>query len=410
MKAEIIAVGTEILLGQIVNTNAAYISQKLADLGMDMYYQQVVGDNQKRLLEVLEQARQRSDLIILCGGLGPTEDDITKQTVAKFLGEPLIYDEIALKKVLDFFEKSKREMSENNRQQALMIENGQAIQNPLGLACGCFYQTKSTSYLLLPGPPSELKGMMCEQAVPLLKKHFSQDHKLVSRYLRFIGIGESKLDEELKEILKGQTNPTVAPYAKSNEVMLRVTASGDTDEDCHKLLDEMENKINELVGDYFYAYGEETSLEEVVIQQLIKKGQTLSIIEGMTGGEGQKRLAQVSGSEQVFYGGVTVYQAESYQNLLGLSVKELKENGEISLMTAKKMAKAGQTLFKTDYTLALVGNAGPEKKEGQEVGTIILVLMTPAGEKHDEFIISRSPGYIRDGAVKYGLNLLRKTL
>lgn len=410
MNAEIIAVGTEILLGQIVNSNATYISQNLADLGMDMYYQQVVGDNQQRLLEVLEQAKKRSDLIILCGGLGPTEDDLTKQTVAKFLGERLIYDEQALKKVLDFFQKSQREMPENNRQQALMIENGQAIQNPVGLACGCFYQTKANSYLLLPGPPSEMKAMMREMVIPLLKKKFPQDHKLVSRYLRFIGIGESKLDEELKEILDSQTNPTVAPYAKSNEVMLRVTASGETDTKCQKLLDEMEAKIMSLVGQYFYAYGEQTTLQEVVVQQLKEKGLTLSVVEGMTGGECQKRLAQVPESERVFYGGVTVYQSETYQNLLGISTAELQENGAISLVTAKKMAEAAQSLFKTDYTLALVGNAGPEKVENQEVGTIILVLVTPYGVNHREFIISRSPGYIRDGAVKHGLNLLRQVL
>lgn len=407
MKAEIIAVGTEILLGQIVNTNATTLSEELADLGIDVYYHTAVGDNHDRIIGSLEQAQKRSDLIVLCGGLGPTEDDLTKQTVADFLGEQLIYDQKALAKVESFFEVSKRKMTENNRQQAHIIEHGQPIYNPVGLACGCLYQDGRQYYLLLPGPPTELKGMLKEEVVPLFSKLFPQEHQLVSRYLHYIGIGESKLDTVLADILHEQTNPTVAPYAKSNEVMLRLTASGASKNECALLLDELEEKVQALVGEYFYAYGKDATLEEIVVQKLLAARQTVAVIEAASGGECQRRLSQIPNFEAVCAGGMTVPNKLSKERGLGLSSEQLQFDGEISLETTIKMAQAGQRLFGADYTVAITCVAGPESIETQVPGTIILALLTPNGLKTQEMIISRDRTYIKDGAVKYALELLR---
>lgn len=256
MKAEIIAVGTELLLGQVVNSNATFLSEELAGLGFEVYYHTVVGDNPERLETVLDLADSRSELVVLCGGLGPTEDDLTKQVVAKHVGKELIRDEAGYQKLQAFFAKREQPMTENNLLQALIIDGGQALANRTGLAVGIFYQAPSVNYLLLPGPPNELKPMVYEQAVPLLKKQFIQEEQLISRVLRFYGIGESRLVTELKELIEEQTNPTVAPYAKPNEVTLRLTVKCKTEAIGQQQLDELEQVIMNRVGEFFYGYGE----------------------------------------------------------------------------------------------------------------------------------------------------------
>ncbi|MFY8329389.1 competence/damage-inducible protein A [Vagococcus carniphilus] len=410
MKAEIIAVGTEILLGQIVNTNAAYLSQYLTNLGFDIYHQEVVGDNEERLLKVLDEASQRSDLVVVCGGLGPTEDDLTKQTVAKYVGKPLVYDEEALAHVIDFFKYSKKPMTENNKQQALTIEGAKTIQNNAGLACGLLYEKKRTHYLLLPGPPSEMKAMAEDGVTPLLREILPNHTKLVSRYLRFIGIGESRLVTDLKELIDNQTNPTIAPYAKSNEVMLRITAKCDSEEQGNQMLDVMEKEINQLVGGYFYGYGENLTMEEVVVSLLKEKQQTLTVVEGLTGGLCQNRLTDIPGSSSVYPGGFITYSTKSKADLLGLSVEELESKGVYNQQTVEKLAVQGSNQMETDYALAIIGIAGPTNEEDQPVGTLYLALKTPTTVLSETMIINRERDYIRDGAVKHAFNLLRKHL
>lgn len=410
MKAEIIAVGTEILLGQIVNTNAAYLSQYLTNLGFDIYHQEVVGDNEERLLKVLDEASQRSDLVVVCGGLGPTEDDLTKQTVAKYVGKPLVYDEEALAHVIDFFKYSKKPMTENNKQQALTIEGAKTIQNNAGLACGLLYEKKRTHYLLLPGPPSEMKAMAEDGVTPLLREILPNHTKLVSRYLRFIGIGESRLVTDLKELIDNQTNPTIAPYAKSNEVMLRITAKCDSEEQGNQMLDVMEKEIDQLVGDYFYGYGENLTMEEVVVSLLKEKQQTLTVVEGLTGGLCQNRLTDIPGSSSVYPGGFITYSAKSKADLLGLSVEELDSKGIYNQQTVEQLAIQGSNRMTTDYALAIIGIAGPTNEEDQPVGTLYLALKTPTKVLSETMIINRERDYIRDGAVKHAFNLLRKHL
>lgn len=404
MKAEIIAVGTEILLGQIVNTNATYLSQKLTELGFDLYHQQVVGDNEARLLNSIEDASNRSDLVVLCGGLGPTEDDLTKQTVAKFVGEELMYDEEALKHVTDYFIYSDRPMTENNKQQALTIKGATTIQNPAGLACGLIIEKSKTYYLLLPGPPREMKKMVEVGVLPLLSKMLPNKTKLVSRYLRFMGIGESRLVTELSEMIETQTNPTIAPYAKSNEVMLRITAKCENERAGEALLNQIEIEIMKKVGDYFYGYGENLTMEEVVVALLNEKKQTLSIIETTTGGLCQSRISKVVASSEILCGGRVLYSDSSLSTYLNeKTTLYTTENGEALAVKIKAE-------MQTDYGLSIMIVDEKHKYNEQPVGTVFIAIATEKEVYSEKMVINRDFEYIKDGAVKHSLNYLRKVI
>lgn len=409
MRAEIIAVGTEILLGQIVNTNASYLADYLTQLGFDMYHQQVVGDNESRLLAVLDEASKRSELVVLCGGLGPTEDDLTKQTTAKFLGKELFYDSEAAARLEEFFSVPFIEVTENNKRQALAISGGTTIQNPAGLACGVLYQGETTSYLLLPGPPREMEAVTRE-ATTLLKELLPNDHHLYSSYLRFMGIGESKLAEVLEELIINQTNPTLATYAKSNEVMLRITAKCDNALERDELIKEMEALVFEKVGNYFYGYGENLTIEEVVIDLLKEKKQTLSVVEGVSGGLCQGRLTDVPGSSEVFEGGVVTYSAKSKLKLIESANLDVSVLNQISEKQAIELAKAIQQTTNTTYGLSIIGAAGKEGLDGYPMGTIFIAFASEKEVISKKLLIKRERDYIKDGAVKHGLNLLRKQL
>ena len=273
MKAEIIAVGTEILTGQIVNTNAQFLSEKFAELGIDVYFQTAVGDNEERLLSVLEQARQRSDMIVLCGGLGPTDDDLTKQTLAKFLHRPLVFDGQAMDKLNHFFAARPAVLkTANNERQAQIVEGATPLQNRTGLAVGGLLEVEGKTYIVLPGPPSELKPMVQEQLLPLI----DQDHQqLYSRVLRFFGIGESQLVTIIDDFIKNQTDPTIAPYAKTGEVTLRVSTKAPSQDLAEQKLDQLEAKLMTVqsledrpLSSYFYAYGDDNSLPQVAFDCL----------------------------------------------------------------------------------------------------------------------------------------------
>lgn len=279
MKAELIAVGTEILTGQIVNTNAQFLSEKCAELGIDVYFHTAVGDNEQRLLSVLEVASQRSDLVILCGGLGPTEDDLTKQTLATFLGRNLVFDEKAMAKLDRFFaSRPGRVRTPNNERQAQIVEGSQALQNPAGLAVGGMIEQTGVTYIVLPGPPSELKAMFSESLLPLLSQSQQQ---LYSRVLRFFGIGESQLVTVLADLIDNQTDPTIAPYAKVGEVTLRLSTKASSQEEANLRLNQLEEEIlqHDKLVDYFYAYGEDNSLVKTVATRLAEKRQTIAIVE-----------------------------------------------------------------------------------------------------------------------------------
>ena len=271
MRAELIAVGTEILTGQIVNTNVQFLSEKFAELGIDVFFHTAVGDNEERLLSVLETARHRSNLVVLCGGLGPTEDDLTKQTLAKFLNRGLVFDEEASQRLDDFFAtRPQYARTPNNERQAQIIEGFTAIQNITGLAVGGLQEVDGVTYVVLPGPPSELKPMVNENLVPLLSTNHT---KLYSRVLRFFGIGESQLVTVLKDLIESQTDPTLAPYAKTGEVTLRLSTKAKSQEAADVKLDMLEAHIAAIptiegqpLGDLIYGYGEDNSLASVVFE------------------------------------------------------------------------------------------------------------------------------------------------
>lgn len=371
MHAEVISVGTEILLGQITDTNSTFISQRLAELGIDVYFKTVVGDNEKRLLQALEIASGRSDMVILSGGLGPTKDDLTKQTVAKFLNCGLLTDKNALEYIEEYYRQNNRKMTDNNLLQAKYLEGSVSLPNESGMAVGSYYQNQNgPDFILLPGPPSEMRPMFDKEAMPRLKKNYAKEHLLFSRVLRFYGIGESQLVTELDDLINGQTNPTIAPYAKVGEVTLRLTAQADSKESAKEILDETEQVISKRVGQYLYGYGDDNSLPKVVVEKLKQRGLTVSASESLTGGSFQKAVTDIAGSSQIFPGGFVTYSASAKENLLDIPKEIIIENGVVSEATAKWMAERTRIKMGTDFGVSFTGVAGPDTLEGNPAGTV----------------------------------------
>ncbi|MDN2452815.1 competence/damage-inducible protein A [Lactobacillus sp. UCMA15818] len=412
MHAEIIAVGTEILLGQIVNTNATFVAKRLADMGIDVYFESVVGDNEERLLSEIKRAESRSNLIILIGGLGPTKDDLTKQTVAKFLEKKLIEDKPAMAKIIRYYTETGKVMTENNKIQALYIQDSIALKNETGFAVGNYFKNSNgTDFLLLPGPPSEMKPMFVHQAQPQLQETYFNDHRLFSRVLRFFGIGESMLVTKLADLIDGQSNPTIAPYAKTSEVTLRLTASSKTEDDAIKMLDKLENKINKRVGEFMYGYGDDNSLVAVVVEQLKKKKFTISAAESLTAGKFQSTLGSIPGVSTTFYGGVVTYSNQAKEQLLGVSHETLENAGAVSEQTAKEMADSVRKKLGTDVGISFTGVAGPTELEGQPVGTVWIGLAIKGRKTAAKlYHFSSTRYFIRERATLSGLDYIRRSL
>lgn len=412
MHAEVISVGTEILLGQITDTNSTFISQRLAELGIDVYFKTVVGDNEKRLFQALEIASGRSDMVILSGGLGPTKDDITKQTVAKFLNCGLLTDKDALEYIEEYYRQNNRKMTDNNLLQAKYLEGSVSLPNESGMAVGSYYQNQNgPDFILLPGPPSEMRPMFDKEAMPRLKKNYAKEHLLFSRVLRFYGIGESQLVTELDDLINGQTNPTIAPYAKVGEVTLRLTAQADSKESAKEILDETEQVISKRVGQYLYGYGDDNSLPKVVVEKLKQRGLTVSASESLTGGSFQKAVTDIAGSSQIFPGGFVTYSASAKENLLNIPKKIIIENGVVSEATAKWMAERTRIKMDTDFGVSFTGVAGPDTLEGNPAGTVWIGIsqrgrQTAAFEYH--FYGDRDAVRVR--SVLAGFDLINKKL
>ena len=415
MKAEIIAVGTEILTGQIVNTNAQFLSEKLAEIGVDVYFQTAVGDNEARLLSLLEIASQRSNLVILTGGLGPTEDDLTKQTLAKFLGKDLVFDPQAQEKLDIFFaHRPDYARTPNNERQAQIVEGATPLPNETGLAVGGVSEVDGVTYVVLPGPPSELKPMVLNQLLPKLMT----GTKLYSRVLRFFGIGESQLVTILADLIDHQTDPTLAPYAKTGEVTLRLSTKAVSQEKADQALDILENQILDRqtfegisLRNICYGYGEETSLASVVVEELKKRQKSITAAESLTAGLFQATLADFSGVSAIFNGGFVTYSLEEKSKMLDISEQELKEHGVVSEFTAKKMAEQARLKTQSDYGVSLTGVAGPDSLEGHPAGTVFIGLAHAKGtEVIKANIAGRSRADVRQIAVMHAFNLVRKAL
>ena len=415
MKAEIIAVGTEILTGQIVNTNAQFLSEKLAEIGVDVYFQTAVGDNETRLISLLEIAQKRSNLVILTGGLGPTEDDLTKQTLAQFLGRHLTFDAQAQAKLDDFFaHRPDYARTPNNERQAQIVEGSIPLPNETGLAVGGMIEVDGVTYVVLPGPPSELKPMVLNELLPRL----TTGAKLYSRVLRFFGIGESQLVTILSDLIEEQTDPTIAPYAKTGEVTLRLSTKATSQDEAQKALDNLEEKIlarqtfeGVALKDICYGYGEEASLASVVVEELKKKKQTITAAESLTAGLFQATLANFSGASTIFKGGFVTYSLEEKAKMLDIPKVELEEYGVVSAFAAEKMADQARLKTKSDFGISLTGVAGPDSLEGHPAGTVFIGLSQASGTEVIQVnIAGRSRADVRKIAVMHAFNLVRKAL
>ena len=415
MKAEIIAVGTEILTGQILNTNAQFLSEKLAEIGVDVYIQTAVGDNEARLLSVLEIARERSELVILTGGLGPTEDDLTKQTVAKFLGKNLVFDAQAQAKLDDFFaQRPDYARTPNNERQAQIIQGATPLANETGLAVGGMIEVEGVTYVVLPGPPNELKPMVLNELLPRLMT----GAKLYSRVLRFFGIGESQLVTILADLIEQQTDPTLAPYAKTGEVTLRLSTKAKSKEEADAALNTLEEQI--LSRDTFegtslrelcYGYGDETSLASLVVEELKKRQISITAAESLTAGLFQASIADFSGVSAIFKGGFVTYSLEEKAKMLDIPQAELEIHGVVSTYTAEKMAEQAREKTASDIGISLTGVAGPESLEGHPAGTVFIGLSQESGTEVIRVNIGgRSRTDVRKIAVMHAFNLVLKAL
>ncbi|WP_270335718.1 competence/damage-inducible protein A [Streptococcus macedonicus] len=416
MKAEIIAVGTEILTGQITNTNAQFLSEEFAKLGIDVFFQTAVGDNEERLLSVIDLASKRSELVVLCGGLGPTEDDLTKQTLAKYLGRDLVFDEQANKRLDEFFAtRPQFARTANNERQAQLIEGSIPLQNSTGLAVGGVLEVNGVTYVVLPGPPSELKPMVLDSLVPLL----SGDHRqLYSRVLRFFGIGESQLVTVLTDLIDNQTDPTIAPYAKTGEVALRLSTKANDVTSAKAKLDALENKIlakktlnSILLEQLLYGYGDDNSMARVVFELLKEKHKTITAAESLTAGLFQSSIADFSGSSAVFNGGFVTYSIEEKSKMLHIPLEDLQEHGVVSHFTAEKMAEQSRLLTDADFGIGLTGVAGPDSLEGHPAGTVFIGIATREKVHSIRVVIGgRSRSDVRYIATLYAFNLVRQAL
>lgn len=409
--AEIICVGTEILLGEIVNTNAAFLSRELAAMGICVYHQEVVGDNPNRLADAYKAALERCDLVIMTGGLGPTCDDLTKETVCKVLGKKLILDEASLERIKDYFKTIGKEMTENNVKQALIPEGGSAIFNVCGTAPGIAVEVDGKITMLLPGPPNEVIPMFTYQVVPYLEKYCEEC--IVSHNLNIIGMGESKVESILKSIMLSSSNPTVAPYAKYGECRVRITARAHSREEAESLCSNMTNIIRATeVGDYIYGT-DVNNIEESLIKALIAFNKTVAAAESCTGGLIAKRLTDIPGSSAAFKSGVISYCNEIKHSLLNVSKESIDKYTEVSYVVAMEMARGVRINLGADIGISTTGYAGPGGgTEKDPVGTVYVAISTKDGESFKRLSYSslRDRVFIREAAATEAMLLALKSL
>lgn len=409
MNAEIIAVGSELLLGQITNSNARFISSNLAELGINVYYHTVVGDNPDRLKSVIEIAEQRADLIIFTGGLGPTKDDLTKSTIAEHLHTSLKMDQEALDSIVAYFERAGRTMTYNNNKQALVLKDSEVLANHHGMAPGMLYKSGEHVYILLPGPPKEMEPMFQFEAKPKLARMLNKEDVILSHVLRFYGIGEAELEDRIQDLLEKQTNPTIAPLASDSEVTLRITAKTGTEDQAWELINAAKEEILAIVGDYLYGYDDD-SLASKAVELLRQQHKTISAAESLTAGLFQAELAAVPGVSKALKGGVIAYNEEMKIKQLGISAELLEKYGVVSEETAIAMAEAVRGKFGTDISVSLTGAAGPDAHGQQPAGTIWIGIADENGAKAYRLQLSGMRNSNRLRAVKLALYYVIRTL
>ncbi|MDR0839236.1 MAG: competence/damage-inducible protein A [Oscillospiraceae bacterium] len=408
--AEIIGVGTELLLGNIANTDAKDVSQALSGLGINVYFHTVVGDNPERVKLAVGIAKERADIIITTGGLGPTYDDLTKQTLAEAFGKKLIFNEDEAEKIRGFFRDrlGNVEMTENNLQQAMLPEGCVIFGNGMGTAPGCAFEAEGKHVLMLPGPPGECRAMIESGLVPYLKK-LSGD-EIFSHNIHIFGMSESSVEARLRELMTRSENPTLAPYAKDGEVMLRATARAATREGAEALLRPMIEAVRETLGDLIYGIDTD-SLENTVVTALRERGMTIAVAESCTGGLLAKRITDIPGASKVFLGGVTAYTNEAKIALVGVPRETVEKYGAVSVETAEALARGARSMLGADIGIGITGVAGPGADErGNPEGRVFVTLATSDG------VFTRSPELyydrerIRVAAASNALDMARRFL
>lgn len=376
--AEIIAVGTELLLGNIANTNAQELSQALSAVGINVYWHTVVGDNPERLAQAVDIARRRADVIITTGGLGPTYDDLTKQTVCAAFGLPLVFHPDILEEIRRYFEKNVHlAMPENNRPQAEFPKDAVIFPNSVGTAPGCAFQCGGIHVLMLPGPPFEMRTMLHDYALPYLRA--LSPEVIVSHDIMTFGLGESPMEERLRERMAHMENPSLATYAKPSEVRLRATAKAATAEAAEGLLRPVVEEVCALLGDVVYGV-DVASLEAVCSDALRRRGMTMASAESCTGGQIAQRMTALAGASQVYRGGVVSYWTDMKAAVLGVDRDVLDRCGAVSEETARAMAQGARRITGADVAVSVTGVAGPDPDErGNGVGLVFIGLDTPDG-------------------------------
>ena len=374
---EILSVGTELLLGNIANTDAQILSKELSALGLNVYYHTVVGDNPGRAREAVAIAKKRADIIITTGGLGPTCDDLTKNVLAEAFGKKLVFDPESAERIRSYFTRTGRPMTENNLQQAMLPEGCTILTNDWGTAPGCAFFADGVHVIMLPGPPSECGPMFRFRAVPYLRA--LSEGVIASHTIKLFGIGESTMEAQLREQMNAMHNPTLAPYAKEGECELRVTAKAATDEEAQALLRPTVEQIKALFGSK--VYGVDVSCMEEVVEALLKeKGLTIGTAESCTGGLMAKRLTDLPGASRIFRGGIVSYTNEVKAGVLGVPQALLDQYGAVSAPVAQAMAEGARRSLGCDIALSSTGVAGPDRDDrGNEVGTMFVSIATPEG-------------------------------
>ena len=408
MKAEIIAVGTELLMGEILNSNSRDIARELYNLGIDVYHQSVVGDNLNRVSKELETAFERADLVITTGGLGPTRDDLTKEAAAHFLKRDMILDEESIKHLEDFFGSRGLPLNEGNKRQAYFPEGAKIIPNENGTAPACIIEFDEKVLVILPGPPREVIPLMEKYIIPYLEKRTGK--VFISDIINISGIGEGHMEEKIMDIIDAQENPTVAPYAKEHGLTLRVTASASTEQEARLLLEPVVKKVCDRLGMDVYAIGD-TTLEAVVASLLIEQNLSISVAESCSGGLLAGRLINYPGISKVFKEGFITYSNESKINTLGVDYKILSKYGAVSEEVAKQMAKGAADRAKSDVALSITGIAGPDGGTDEKpVGLVYIGLYLLGEVKVMKMDSWGSRDNVRRRAVSQALDMLRREL
>lgn len=407
MTAEIICVGTEILLGNIVNTNAAYLAEKCAFLGISNYYQVVVGDNEERLLEAINTAKKRADVIFLVGGLGPTEDDLTKETAAKAFNVNLVEDEKAKENIITILTKRGRDITNNNFKQALVPEGSTVLYNENGTAPGIIMEAEGKVTVMLPGPPNEFIPMVESQVEPYFMSKEDGD-TFYSRVVKIIGVGESAVAEQIS-FLTSMTNPTVATYAKTGEVHVRVTALAKSDQEAKNLVKPVVEKLKDMYGANVYTTYETETLEESVVHLLARKGYTITTAESCTGGLLSGTIVNAAGASEVFNGGFVTYSNKFKKNFIGVKKTTLEKYGAVSEKVAKEMARGAQKEAKADVAISTTGIAGPDGGSPEKpVGLVYIGCAVKDKVYVEKYNFSGNRAKVRQNTVAAALSMVRK--